>query len=78
MELLESIITLRVGDFLRSTWGTDPWVEIVIDLISVVVISTFCLLIVISVGKIARWFGTSVNFRARINPSSSSDIKRKF
>ena len=47
MELLESIITLRVGDFLRSTWGTDPWVEIVIDLISVVVISTFCLLIVI-------------------------------
>ncbi len=47
MEFLKSLIALNLGDYLRETWGVTPWVEVIIDLLGVLTISTFCLLIVI-------------------------------
>lgn len=47
MELLDYLLSLRIGDYLRGLWGDAPWVNVVMDVIGVVVVSTFCLLIVI-------------------------------
>ncbi len=47
MDLLQSILTLTVFDYLREVWGNEPWVELVVDILGVVIVSTFCLLIVI-------------------------------
>ena len=47
LELLKSLLDFSTGDYLRSVWGPQPWVEPVIDLIGIFTVSTFCLLIVI-------------------------------
>ena len=47
MSLFEAIINLTIFDYLRLQWGDAPWVEPVLDIISIVSLSTFCLLIVL-------------------------------
>jgi len=48
MEFIRSLFSLTLFDYLRTVWGDAPWVELVLDLIGVVTLSTFCLLIVIA------------------------------
>lgn len=48
MEFIRSLFTFTLFDYLRTVWGDAPWVELVLDLIGVVTVSTFCLLIVIA------------------------------
>lgn len=47
LEFLKSLIDLTVFDYMRGVWGDQSWVEPVLDLVGVLVVSTFCLLIVI-------------------------------
>ncbi|MDJ0755681.1 MAG: NADH-quinone oxidoreductase subunit NuoH [Ardenticatenaceae bacterium] len=47
MDLNTALRELRLLDYLRLLWGDAPWVEPVLDLISIITVSTFCLLIVI-------------------------------
>jgi NADH-quinone oxidoreductase subunit H len=47
LEFLKSLIDLTVFDYLRAVWGAQSWVEPLLDLAGVLVVSTFCLLIVI-------------------------------
>lgn len=47
LDLLKSLLSLSLGDFLRRTLGPGPTTEFIIDLGGVVLLSTFCLLIVI-------------------------------
>lgn len=47
VEFLKSLVSLTTGDYLRAVWGDAPWVNTVMDVLGVVIISTFCLLIVI-------------------------------
>jgi len=47
VEFLKSLVSLTVSDYLRELWGNQPWVNVVLDILGVVIISTFCLLIVI-------------------------------
>ena len=46
-DFLDSLFGLALGDYLRELWGNEPWVEFVLDIMGVVIVSTFCLLIVI-------------------------------
>ncbi len=47
LDLLKSLLSLSLGDFIRRNFGTGPGTELLIDLGGVVILSTFCLLIVI-------------------------------
>ncbi len=47
IEFLKSLVSLTVSDYLRELWGDQLWVNLVLDILGVVIISTFCLLIVI-------------------------------
>lgn len=47
LEFLKSLASLTLFDYLRDVWGDAPWVEPVLDIIGVLVLSTFCLLIVL-------------------------------
>lgn len=47
VEFLKSLVSLTISDYLRQLWGDEPWVNLVMDVLGVVIISTFCLLIVI-------------------------------
>ena len=47
IDLLKSLISLSLGDYLRRTLGPGPSTELLIDVGGVVLLSTFCLLIVI-------------------------------
>lgn len=47
MDLIDSIFSLSLFEYLRQLWGDAPWVEVVIDILGIVIVSTFCLLIVI-------------------------------
>jgi NADH-quinone oxidoreductase subunit H len=47
IEFLKSLVSLTVSSYLRQLWGDEPWVNLVMDVLGVVIISTFCLLIVI-------------------------------
>lgn len=47
LEFLKSLIDLTVFDYSREVWGDQAWLEPVLDLIGVMVVSTFCLLVVI-------------------------------
>lgn len=47
LEFLKSLVSLTIADYLRELWGDQPWVNLVLDITGVVIISTFCLLIVI-------------------------------
>ena len=47
LDLLKSILSLSLGDFIRRNFGTGPGTELLIDIGGVVLLSTFCLLIVI-------------------------------
>ncbi len=47
VEFLVSLLQLKTFDYLRAVWGPQPWVEPVLDVIGVLIVSTFCLLIVI-------------------------------
>lgn len=46
-EFLRSLVSFRVFDYLREVYGDAPWLEAVLDLVGVLVLSTFALLIVI-------------------------------
>ncbi len=47
LDLLKSLISLDLGNFIRRNFGTGPGTELLIDIGGVVMVSTFCLLIVI-------------------------------
>lgn len=47
IDLLKSLLSLSFTDYLRRTFGPGPGIEVWINIIGVVVLSTFCLLIVI-------------------------------
>jgi NADH-quinone oxidoreductase subunit H len=47
IEFLKSLVSLTVSDYLRQLWGDTPGVNFLMDVLGVVIISTFCLLIVI-------------------------------
>lgn len=47
VDFLLSLVDLTVFDYLRQVWGDAVWVEAVLDLIGVLIVSTFALLIVI-------------------------------
>ena len=47
MEFLKSLVSLELGVYLRTVWGAAPSAEVVIDLLGVIAVSTFCLLIVL-------------------------------
>ncbi len=47
LDLLKSLVSLSLGDFIRRTFGAGPGTELLIDIGGVVLLSTFCLLIVI-------------------------------
>jgi len=47
LDLLKSLLSLSLGDFIRRTFGEGPGTELLIDIGGVVMLSTFCLLIVI-------------------------------
>lgn len=47
LDLLKSLLSLSLGDFIRRNFGTGPGTELLIDIGGVVLLSTFCLLIVI-------------------------------
>ena len=47
LDLLKSLLSLSLGDFIRRSFGTGPGIELLIDIGGVVILSTFCLLIVI-------------------------------
>lgn len=47
IELLVSLLQLKLFDYLRTLWGNQPWVELVLDILGILIVSTFCLLIVI-------------------------------
>lgn len=46
-DFLNSLFSLSLGDYIRQLLGDGPWVDLVMDILGVVAISTFCLLIVI-------------------------------
>ena len=47
LDLLKSLLSLSLGDFIRRNFGTGPGTELLIDIGGVMLLSTFCLLIVI-------------------------------
>ena len=47
IDLLKSLLSLSLGDYIRRNFGTGPGTEFLIDVGGVVLLSTFCLLIVI-------------------------------
>lgn len=47
VEFLKSLVSLNVAEYLKTVLGDQAWVNFVSDVIGVVIISTFCLLIVI-------------------------------
>ena len=47
LDLLKSLLSLSLGDFIRRTFGATPTVEFLINVGGVVILSTFLLLIVI-------------------------------
>lgn len=50
VEFLESLLNLRVADYMRDVWAGDmpDWLaELIIDVLGVLIVSTFCLLIVL-------------------------------
>ncbi len=47
LDLLKSLLSLSLGDFIRRNFGAGPGTELLIDIGGVVLLSTFCLLIVI-------------------------------
>ncbi|MEM7115050.1 MAG: NADH-quinone oxidoreductase subunit NuoH [Chloroflexota bacterium] len=53
-ELLKSLLGFTVFDYLRTLWGPAPWVEVVLDIISILVVSTFALLVVFLLGWTER------------------------
>lgn len=53
-ELFPKLLDLTVFDYLRSVWGNAPWVEVVLDIIGIVVVSTFALLMVFLLGWTER------------------------
>jgi NADH-quinone oxidoreductase subunit H len=67
VELLRSLVNLTLFDYLRSLWGAEPWVELVLDLMGVITVSTFSLLIVIFL----IWFERKIVARLqdRIGPN---------
>ena len=50
LEFLRSLADFTVFDYARSVWGEAPWLEAVLDVIGVLVVSTFALLIVFVLG----------------------------
>lgn len=45
--VLKSLVSLTISDYLRELWGNQPWVDFLMNVLGVVILSTFCLLIVI-------------------------------
>ncbi|HEX6387394.1 MAG TPA: complex I subunit 1 family protein, partial [Anaerolineae bacterium] len=50
LEFLRSLADFTVFDYARSVWGDAAWLEVVLDVVGVLVVSTFALLIVFVLG----------------------------
>jgi NADH-quinone oxidoreductase subunit H len=47
LDLLKSLVSLDMGNYIRRTFGTGPGTEALIDVGGILILSTFCLLIVV-------------------------------
>ncbi|MCA9973878.1 MAG: NADH-quinone oxidoreductase subunit NuoH [Anaerolineales bacterium] len=47
LDFLKNLVGLTLFDYLRQVWGDAAWVEVVLDIVGILVVSTFCLLIVV-------------------------------
>lgn len=54
IRLLKSLIDLTVYDYIREVWGTELWLEILLDAVSVLVLATVAMLSVIFWGWLER------------------------
>jgi NADH-quinone oxidoreductase subunit H len=54
LELLKSIFDFTLFDYLRQVWGEAAWVEVVLDLVGIVVVSSMALLSIFFWGLVER------------------------
>jgi NADH-quinone oxidoreductase subunit H len=54
IELLKSIFDFTLFDYLRQVWGEAAWVEVVLDLVGIVVVSSMALLSIFFWGLVER------------------------
>ena len=54
LELIISIFDLTIDDFLREMYPGQPWVEPVIDVLGILIMSTILLLSIFFIGWVER------------------------
>jgi NADH-quinone oxidoreductase subunit H len=54
LELIKSIFDFTLFDYLRQVWGNEAWVEVVLDLVGIVTVSSMALLSIFFWGLVER------------------------
>ncbi|MCZ7668577.1 MAG: NADH-quinone oxidoreductase subunit H [Chloroflexi bacterium] len=67
IDFLKSLVSLNVSDYLKSLFGNEPWMDFAADVLGVIIISTFCLLIVIFLIWLERKVIARIQDRIRPN-----------